>query len=269
MSKKRINRSPLTKIFIALLLSALFSGTWLWLQPATIKAQVASDEGTIEVRLEGKDLENVSATPDPDSVSKAINDRINKQLSQEQEKKLNTMLDSINQLRRAIFGQVDRITDDSLTISTAEGTTIVPLPEEVVVKQAGKTIKSTDIAVDSWVLVIGSNTNTENTETMAPTLTPQTITVYTTNPRPKTPMVSLGIIQDLSTSSLTMSDRASDQAVKYTLQKTTIYQDADGTKTTQTKFEKDLTVLIVGVKDDKGSVATIVRSLAPLEQTKQ
>ena len=70
------------------------------------------------------------------------------------------MLDSINQLRKAMFGQVERITDDSLTLTTSEED-YNPLPESVVVKQDSKTIKASDIAVDSWALVIGTNTTTK------------------------------------------------------------------------------------------------------------
>lgn len=230
-------------------------------------AQTSSKSGSIDVRLEGKDIEDGgSATPNPESINKAINERINKQLNEEQEKKLTNLLDTINQLRRAIFGQVERITDDSLTITTSEGINIIPIPKTVIVKQGSKTIKSSDIAVDDWVIVIGANSNSNSTETTSPSFVPQQITVFTSNPISEQPTVELGIVDTLTKSSVQIVSRSSGQSSTFSILKTTKFQDNKGKPTTLERFEKDITVLVVGVRGEKTNSATIIRSLASFDQ---
>ncbi len=232
-----------------------------------IKAQTSTKSGSIDVRLEGKDIgEAGTVTPDPDSINQAINERINKQLSLEQEKKLSTMIESINLLRRAIFGQVERITDDSLTLTTADGMNIIPIPSTIQVKQGTKTIKITDIAVDNWALVIGANSTGKTSDTANPVYTPQQITVYTTNPMVEKPTVELGIIDSITNSTITVVSRSSGISSTFNLLKTTRLQDAKGTNATLADFEKDISVLVVGFKGEKTNTATIVRSMAALDQ---
>ncbi len=249
-------------------------------QSATaISAQTSTKSGSIDVRLEGKDIDDQlegkeiedggSATPNPDSINKAINERINKQLSQEQEKKLTTIIESINQLRRAIYGKVERITDDSLTITTVEGITIIPLPESVRVKQGAKVIKTSDIAVDNWVLIIGANSVDRSKETSNSSFTPQQITVFTSNPIAAQPMVELGIIDSITSSSITVISRSSGISNTFSVIKTTKFQNANGSQTTFDKFEKDLTVLVVGYKGEKSNSATVIRSLATLDKREE
>lgn len=261
-------KSNLIKVVSIVFFSLGCFGGVLLLHPYStpISAQTSTESGSIDVRLEGKDIQDAAdATPGPDSINKAINERINKQLSDEQEKKLSTMLDSINQLRKAIFGQVERITDDSLTLTTSEGAIIIPLPESVVVKQTTKTIKASDIAVDSWALVIGTNTSDKSSEAQT-TLTPQQILIYTTNPQPKKPIVSIGVIDSINSGTLTIIDRATEEILSFSIQKTTVFQDAAGKKITPGEFEPDLAVLIVGTTGEKAPTATIIRSLAATAQ---
>ncbi|MCA9373098.1 hypothetical protein KC921_03300 [Candidatus Woesebacteria bacterium] len=264
MKQKSILLKIVSIVFFSI---GCFSGVLL-LHPysKTISAQTSTESGSIDVRLEGKDIQNAAdVTPDPESINKAINERINKQLSDEQEKKLSTMLDSINQLRKAMFGQVERITDDSLTLTTSEGAIIIPLPESVVVKQDSKTIKASDIAVDSWALVIGTNT-TDKTSDAQSTLTPQQILIYTTNPQPKGPIVSIGVIDSINSGTVTIVDRATEEISSFTIQKTTVFQDAAGKKITSSDLEPDLAVLIVGTAGEKTTTANIIRSLAATAQ---
>lgn len=232
-----------------------------------IQAQTSTKSGSIDVRLEGKDIgESGTVTPDPDSINQAINERINKQLSLEQEKKLTTMIESINLLRRAIFGQVERITDDSLTLNTSEGINIIPIPSTIQVKQGAKTIKVADIAVGNWALVIGANSSGNSSDATGPVYTPQQITVFTTNPMVEKPTVELGIIDTITSSTITIVSRSSGISSTFNLLKTTRFQDAKGARASAADFEKDISVLVVGFKGEKANTATIVRSMAAIDQ---
>lgn len=263
MNKKTISARQL---FIIVCFIAIFSCSFSH-SVTTISAQTSTKSGSINVRLEGKDIEDGgSATPNPDSINKAINERINKQLSEEQEKKLSNIIESINQLRRAVYGKVERVTDNSLTITTAEGITSIPLPESVRVKQGVKMIKTSDIAVDNWVLVVGANSTDHSNDTSNSSFTPQQITVFTTNPIAAQPMVELGIIDSITSNSITVISRSSGVSNNFSVLKTTKFQNANGAQTTINKFEKDLTVLVVGYKGEKSSSATIIRSLATLDK---
>ncbi len=257
------------QLFITISFLAIFSCS-VSQSVTSISAQTSTKSGSIDVRLEGKDIgDGGSATPNPESINKAINERINKQLSQEQEKKLTNIIESINQLRRAIYGKVERVTDDSLTIATADGINSIPLPESVRVKQGTKTIKTSDIAVDNWVLVIGTNSVDRSKETSNSNFIPQQITVYTTNPIAAQPMVELGIIDSITSSSITVISRSSGISNTFSVLKTTKFQNANGAQTTIDNFEKDLTVLVVGFKGEKLNSATIIRSLATLDKREE
>lgn len=250
-------------------LCCLFAGIFFSLGQITlpIQAQTSTKSGSIDVRLEGKDIgEAGTVTPDPESINQAINERINKQLSLEQEKKLTTMIESINLLRRAIFGQVERITDDSLTLTTSDGMNIIPIPDNVQVKQGTKTIKIAEIAVDNWVLVIGANSSDKSSDTTSPVYTPQQITVFTTNPMVEKPTVELGIIDTITNSTITIVSRSSGISSTFNLLKTTRFQDSKGARASAADFEKDISVLIVGFKGEKANTATIIRSMAALDQ---
>jgi len=239
----------------------------LHLEPARAQSATDTDSEAIEVRVGGKDLDQGgSATPDPEKVQQAITERINKQLSEEQEKKLAQKLGDLNQLRKVFFGSVERITDETINISTTNGVRIINLSESTVIRVGTKKIKVSEIAIGNKVLVTGSTLGASDSESDS-TIASQQILVYTTDPTAtRKPFVTIGTIASISRSNLDIVARNTGSELSFELNSKTKFQEPNGAQSNLTLFEEDLSVLIVGTTDGEKTTATTIRSLVPLTQ---
>lgn len=158
-----------------------------------------------------------------------------------------------------VIGEVLRINDGVLTFKNQQGTTILPISEsEVVINKKDTITPLTDIAVGEWVTVLGYRTGD--------TFTPRFISVSETSLRPKTQVVLLGIIEEISSRSIVIRDRATGELKTFSSSKTSKFEDVDGEKAAVTDFDVDVNVLAIGFDDeDTEYELTTLRSLAPLE----
>lgn len=196
-----------------------------------------------------------------ESTTQAILDRINRKLSEEQQEELAKTIEQLSVKRKALIGQIERVTEEALTITTTEGTVILPIDKDTTIQKAGKNIKIDDVAVENWALIMGMTDDT--------TIKPEQIIISTTTLRPNPQFVMIGTVLEIEKSSLTLTNRSDSNQVELSFDKNTDYEDLEGESAKLSNFSSDLTVLVVGyektVKDKTSKLLTTMRALAVFE----
>lgn len=204
-----------------------------------------------------------SSTPSAEikqETTQAILDRINKKLSQEQQSELTKTLEQLMQKRRGYVGPTERITQDSITLRTLDGSPLLmPLDAKTVIVKNGKKITSSEIAVENWLMALGVEDDN--------TFKPEYIEVFTKSLQPKQLTARLGTIKSLTKKNLVLINRADSAEETLTFVKETKYQDATGKTIASTKLSSDLAVLIAASQDDTGKQALLIRLLSAITPT--
>lgn len=158
--------------------------------------------------------------------------------------------------RRAVIGEVQRVTDEAITIRGLDRQHIIALTKTLLLRN-NNVVKVSDIAVGNWVTVLGSITETEiNADFML---------VSTNSLLPNPQYVSIGTITEITRTSITIQPRDSDSERALTITTATDLEDPDGNRAVLSDFEEDMTVLVTGIDSNDKITAKTIRSLAPLE----
>lgn len=203
---------------------------------------------------------------DPDSTAssgdEAVNDELVKRIEkvvEEKKEQVKQVLGSLVDQREGFIGEVQRISGETLTLTTSNGTRIVPISSEVSLTKASKTIDVEDIAVGNWVEILGTLD--------ADAFAPQHVLVYENTLRPTPQKVFIGTVTDLTTTSMTVVPRDTTMPeVEVALLRSTDFQDANGEDASRTDFSEDGAVLVVALEEDDETEAQTIRSLVPLEE---
>ncbi len=156
-----------------------------------------------------------------------------------------------------IIGEVTRITGESVTVRSQTATTIIALPETVIITSGKKNIKPEEIAVGNWVGIIGVRDDDA--------FTPRSISVSTQSLRPKEQEVSLGTISKINRASIEFAPRGTDSTKTLAIAKSTSFEDVDGNTIKVTDLDTDVAVLVVAQQIDENLTLATIRSLVPLE----
>lgn len=184
-----------------------------------------------------------------------LRERIERVVDEKREQ-IQGVLTDLDQRRRGVIGQVERITEESITISNHKGTEIIPLKvDQVPVRliKAGNEIELTDIAVGDWILSLGLMEDNS--------FIPNRILVSSNSLRPTTRSVAIGAIVEVTTSNLSIDQRAGD-TITFVTNRNTTYQDLEGeeiTRTQLTNLAENTQALVAGSisnGDDNESVRT-------------
>lgn len=194
-----------------------------------------------------------SASPSLEKTTEGIKKILEKYVDSE---KIKGVIDQLSQQKRGFIGQVDRVTEESLTITNSKGTEIIPFNEQVALLKSNREISIDDVAVGDWVVVMGLIVDDA--------FSPKRILVSSISLRPKNHLVVLGTIIDRSSKEITVLSRKNEE-VTLSISTKTAYEDHDGEKASSSEFIEDLQVLIVGDQDDEGKNSSIIRSLVSLE----
>lgn len=214
----------------------------------------------------GDASDSASITPavSETETTQALKDRINDKLS-EDDQIVSKTLESIDKLRKAFLGQVERVTDEAIRVATADTTIVLSVNDLPSIRKGGAQINAEDVEVGNWGLVIGS-TQGENTPT---NITPEKLLVYTSSPLPKPPVAMIGALQSVTSSSVQVLSRQDGQDSTFKILKTTKFQDSAGKSIKAADLPEDVSVLVIGYKEDDDQFATTVRSLAPITPTEE
>lgn len=196
-----------------------------------------------------------SGTPSLEETGKAVRERIQR-WSEQNSEQIKGVIDQLSQQKRGFIGQVERVTEESLTITNSKGTEIIPFNDQVTLLKANQEISIDDVAVGDWLVVMGL--------IIDDTFTPKRILVSSTSLRPKNHLVTLGTIIEQSSKEITILSRQNEK-ISFATSTKTDYQDHNGETTLKDNFIEDIQVLVIGEEKEDGKNASIIRSLVSLE----
>lgn len=210
------------------------------LTPMSIYAQTNADSETQEAS-DSSSIENIK---------KIIKDNLNSGL-------VRGTIDNLMNRKVALIGKVDRVTDETITVTNRLGTRIIPVTNVLSLTKDASDIKITDVAVENWILVLGKIADD--------TFTPVFIEVYEETLRPKEQFVSIGTVTQISANTITIDPRNSNSEEEISLVKTTTYENSNGEEINKSLITEDITVLVTGYLDNGDMQAATVHSLAVIQ----
>lgn len=202
-----------------------------------------------------------SPTPEPSSeaTTQSLRDRINKVLRQRDQ--VAGVEDTQTRRKTGFIGEVQRVTEKTITIKTSKGSQILTLTPNVTILRDTKKITIDDIAVSDWVLVMGY---TQGEEFEA-----RRILVSTTSLRPRKYETTIGTLESIKTNQITVTPRGSKDEKTYTLVKTTKFQDGIGATIDRKALVTNSQYLFISYLDGTTSPVTLIRALATSEKTER
>lgn len=179
---------------------------------------------------------------------------------QNQSEKIKGVLDEIGNRKKGMVGEVQRVSESSITIKTSKATQIIAMSPETRIQKASRGIEIDDIAVGEWAVVVSAEEDD--------TLVPEVVTISASSLRPDPQIVTLGTVTSINPlrTQLTIQTRAEGEEKTFILNRQTQYEDINGNPALATNLSKDVQVLVVAVEESTGAVVNRVRLLIPLTQ---
>lgn len=232
VNQEKLMNNKLTFFIITLLIS-------FHLSVANANAQENSEESTNSAQ---------------EQTTKNLKSRIEK-VVQEKREQIKGVIEKIYQKERGFVAQVQRISENSLTIKNSKGIQILSIdPEKVTILKNNKKIELSEIAIENWVVVMGVEEQDN--------FTVFRILVSEDSLYPKDYLVMLGSVTSIEKSSLQINPRNATEPISFNLGKNTKYQDLNGEEIQINQLEEESQVLIVGYKTENELTAVTIRSLA-------
>ncbi len=200
----------------------------------------------------------VLSTPSPEQTTQKLKERIERVVEEKREQ-IKGVLTELSNKKRGFVGEVQRVSEESITLKTRKATHIIAISDKVSITKQGKTIKPADIAIGDWAIAIGSLVDDE--------FQPERLIISSTSLLPSPKTVTLGSVDSINKTKLTIKTRVNNETKEFLIVKTTKYQDLNGNPIKVSQVTSDLQVLIVGENTDKGIELKVVRVLAPLADT--
>lgn len=177
-------------------------------------------------------------------------------LVEEKRDQIEGVLSELGVTKRAFIGEVQRVSEESLTVKSKKGTEIISLTN-VELRKAGKAIAIKDIAVGDWVVVLGIINNDA--------FQARRILVSSTSLQPTPKIVEIGTITATDRTTFTLKTRGTEEMLTVTTTKKTAYQDIQGNEIERTDITSETQALVIG--QDKGGTkeATLIRVLTVVE----
>jgi hypothetical protein len=153
--------------------------------------------------------------------------------------KIRGVIDSIISDKRAIVGEIIRVTGEAITIKNNSGQTIIPITESTQILRGDQTIEIDDIVVGNWATVLG----TPNEVTA---IDPNYIVISNTSLRPRSQFVTLGTISSISRTAIIVTTRSNGTEQEIKITTNTTFEDAAGQEILLSNLEEDVAVLVTG-----------------------
>jgi adenosyl cobinamide kinase/adenosyl cobinamide phosphate guanylyltransferase len=235
---------------------ALFFIMLGWISTRLILAQ--ADDAEIE-----SDSVETEASP---STTQALKDRIEKKAEEdladtEQEN------NQADQKKKAVVGQIERVSEEAITLLNSKGTQIVPVDETTQLTKAGKTIELADIAIEESAIVLGF--------IQEESFQPIKIIITEEKLLPNPQKIVIGSLIEIGDSQLIICSRESQEEIIFNLNTSTRFEDETGEKINRSALFEEVQLLVAGSlttdtddesdSADETSTAAVVRSLAALE----
>lgn len=221
----------------------------------------------------GENLANntqIEASPDPSpspedeellspEVIQKNKERLQRAL-QNQSEKIKGVLDELGSRKKGMVGEVQRVSETSITIKTNKATQIIAMSPNTKINKGTRGIDIDDIAVGEWAIVVSSEEDD--------TLVPELVNISTVSLRPNPQIVTLGSVTSINAlrTQLTVQTRAESEEKTFVLNRNTQYEDVNGNPAKVTNLSEDVQVLVVAQEESDGVIVSRVRLLVPLTQ---
>ena len=200
------------------------------------------------------------------STTQALKDRIEKKAEEDliDTQQTNNQTD---QKKKAIVGQIERVSEESLTLLNSKGTQIIPVDEATQVTKAGKTIELADIAIEESAIVLGF--------VQEESFQPMKIIITEEKLLPNPQKIIIGSLVKISSSQLIICSRGTQEEIAFNLTASTRFEDGAGGEISRSALFEEVQLLVAGsftteVDDetesaDETPTAAVIRSLVALE----
>jgi len=192
-----------------------------------------------------------AASPSREAATESLKDRIDRILETRQEKLRE--LEQSGQRRRAFIGEVQRITERTVTLHNRRGNQSFTVNTDVVLLKGGKTATIDDIAVGDWLCVIGFSDKE--------TVQPQIVIISSTPLQPEQLDTMIGTIKSVSRTQIVVTDPKGSERT-FSIVRTTAFEDVDGEVSKLGNLETETQVIVVSETSGSQSSAVTIRSLA-------
>lgn len=201
-----------------------------------------------------------SSNPSDDQTTQSIKDRITK-IMEKRGDQVKGIIDQVGVTKRGFIGEVERVTDKTITVKNTKGSEILTLENDVILIKENKRISIDDIAVGDWVIAMGyvdkGQFSLKKVVVSSASLMPPVYNTY------------LGSIQSIAKNQtqLEIMPRGATQAVTITLNKQTVFEDAQSQTIDRRTLQTDLECLVISYTDNDTQVAKVVHLLVAAPTT--
>lgn len=187
------------------------------------------------------------------STTQKLKERIEK-IVEEKKQQVQGAINDLSYKKRGFAGEIQRLTQETITIRNEKGTQIIPLKEDLKIFKAGNQISTDAIAVGDWAVILGI---VESDEFIA-----KRIHIHSESILPTSRFVELGTIEEITARSITLKPRSQAENIELTINAKTRFQNSEGEKTVLRDFEENMQVLLIGTESSDSKVVLVLRSLA-------
>jgi hypothetical protein len=192
---------------------------------------------------------------DSGTTTEKLRERIER-IVEEKRDQVKGVLDEISVGRRAMVGEVIRVSDEAITVKTRKTTLIIALTNQVALFKKNQPTKVSDIAVGDWAIAVGTMNNDS--------FQPDRVYLTSTSLEPKPKMVIVGTLNEVTRTNVTVTPRnATQNPTTLLITKATVYQDMNGNTLAAKNFKPDSPVLVLGAKTNDQLQLTVIRLLTP------
>lgn len=191
------------------------------------------------------------ASPSGEAATENLKDRIDRILETRQEKLQE--LEQAGQRRRIFVGEVQRITERTVTLHNRRGNQSFTVGPDVVLSKAGKAATIDDIAVGDSIGVIGFSDKE--------TIQPQIVIISATSLQPADFTTVIGNIKTISKTQIVVtSPSGAEQTAQ--IVKATQFENSNGEAIKLTDLQTETQVIVVSKPNGNLNPASLIRSLA-------
>ncbi len=188
-----------------------------------------------------------------------LKERIERVVDEKREQ-IKGVLTELSKKKKGFVGEVQRVSENSITVKTRKSTQIIPLTDKVTITKQNKKIALTDIAIGDWAIVIGGFKDDE--------FQPERLIISSTSLLPKPQIVMIGSVDGILRNKMTVTSRANAEKKEFLMVKASLYQDSNGDAIKATQVSTGVQALIIAQETDQGTELKAIRLLVPLAGSK-
>jgi hypothetical protein len=222
------------------------------LAPSVIFAATASKSATPSTKTSPSPTPSPAPTSD-EATTQNLKDRIQKALEKHSDQVQGVMTE-IGGNKKAIVGEVQRVTEKTVTIKNIKGSETLTIdPKVILVKDAIK-ISIDDIAVGDWAIALGYR------EKDSADFELHRLVISSTSLAPKKFDTTVGTVKTNTKTQIVVTPRGKQEDVTFTIAKATSYQDGEGNTIKREDIKTNTEYIIVSNPDTPKTI-TIVHAI--------